>query len=99
MELSPSAHVDTFCRDSQPPAEQWPELLFDLPELAYPDRLNAAAALLDGTIAEHGPGRRCLVAPGETWTYGEVLRQAAAVAQVLVEDFGLVPGNRVLLRG
>ena len=44
--LGPSAHVDTFCRDSLPPADQWPELLFRLPELAYPDRLNCAEALL-----------------------------------------------------
>jgi 2-aminobenzoate-CoA ligase len=99
MELSPSAHVDTFCRDSQPPADQWPELLFELPELAYPSRLNCAEALLDGTIATYGADRRCLVSPSGTWSYGEVLRQASAVAQVLVEDFGLVPGNRVLLRG
>jgi 2-aminobenzoate-CoA ligase len=99
MELSPSAHVDTFCRDSLPPADQWPRLLFELPELAYPGRLNCAQALLDETIDRLGPDRRCLVSPTETWTYGEVLHRASAVAQVLVEDLGLVPGNRVLLRG
>jgi 2-aminobenzoate-CoA ligase len=99
MELSPSAHVDTFCRDSLPPAEAWPRLLFDLPELAYPDRLNCAQALLDETIDRFGADRRCLVSPTEVWTYGELLTRASAVAQVLVEDFGLVAGNRVLLRG
>ena len=31
MRLSPSAHVDTFCRDNLPPQEQWPVLRFDLP--------------------------------------------------------------------
>ena len=97
--LGPSAHVDTFCRDSLPPPEQWPDLLFRLPELQYPQRLNCAEVLLAGTIAEHGPDRRCLVWPGGGWTYGELQEKAAAVAHVLVEDLGLVPGNRVLLRG
>src|SRR5436305_2110387 len=52
MELLPSAHVDTFCRDHLPPADQWPELTFDLPELRYPARLNAATALGDDAWAE-----------------------------------------------
>ena len=93
--LGPSAHADTFCRDSLPPPEQWPELLFDLPELRYPDRLNCAEALLAGT----DPGRRCLLGPGLEWTYGELRRRADAIAHVLVGELGLVPGNRVLLRG
>src|SRR4051794_6374197 len=99
MELSPSAHVDTFCRDSLPPFEQWPELVFDLPELAYPQRLNCAAALLDDVVAEHGPDRPCLLSPTETWTYAELLARANQVAAHLTEDLGLVPGQRVLLRG
>ena len=56
-ELSPSAHVDTFCRNSLPPADQWPDLRFTLPELSYPQRLNCADALLSGPDAD----RRCLV--------------------------------------
>ena len=99
MELSPSAHVDTFCRDRLPPFEQWPELLFELPELTYPDRLNCAQALLDDTVERLGPDRRCLLTPTEQWTYGELRHRADQVAQVLTEDLGLVPGNRVLLRG
>jgi 2-aminobenzoate-CoA ligase len=99
MELSPSAHVDTFCRDNLPPQDLWPELRFDLPELRYPDRLNCAQALLDATIARYGADRPALRTPTETWTYGDLLRHANQAAQVLTEDFGLVPGNRVLLRG
>jgi 2-aminobenzoate-CoA ligase len=99
MRLSPSAHVDTFCRDNLPPADQWPELRFDLPELHYPDRVNCADALLDATIARFGPDRPCLRTPSETWSYGDLLQRANQTAQVLTEDFGLVPGNRVLLRG
>ncbi len=70
MQLSPSAHADTFCRDSLPPADQWPDLEFTLPELRYPDRLNAADELLNPTIAAGGADRRCLLSPAETWTYG-----------------------------
>jgi 2-aminobenzoate-CoA ligase len=99
MELSPSAHIDTFCRDNLPPAELWPELRFDLGGLSYPDRLNCAEALLDGVIARFGADRPCLRTPAGTWTYGDLRRHANQAARVLVEDFGLVPGNRVLLRG
>jgi 2-aminobenzoate-CoA ligase len=91
-----SAHVDTFSADSLPPRELWPELVFDLPELQYPERLNCAAELLAGT----SPDRPCLLdAEGTTWTYGEVRARADAVAHVLTDDLGLVPGGRVLLRG
>ncbi|MER6256776.1 AMP-binding protein [Streptomyces sp. NPDC001584] len=99
MELSLSAHVDTFCRDRLPPFALWPELHFDLPELDYPDRLNCAQRLLDDAVARWGADRPCLLTPTERWTYGDLLERANQVAQVLTEDFGLVPGNRVLLRG
>src|SRR5580704_8851358 len=57
MELSPSAHIDTFCRDHLPPAEQWPDLRFDLGGLSYPERLNCAEALLDAVVARFGADR------------------------------------------
>jgi 2-aminobenzoate-CoA ligase len=99
MQLSPSAHADTFCRDNLPPADQWPDLDLSLAGLSYPGLLNAADELLDATIAARGAGRRCLLAPGEAWTYGDLAARASQVARVLTEDLGLVPGNRVLLRG
>ncbi|MGZ4544220.1 MAG: AMP-binding protein [Blastococcus sp.] len=98
MQLSPSAHVDTFCRDNLPPPDAWPELVVDLPELRYPERLNCAVALLDELVDQHGPDRPCLRTDGGTWTYGELLARANQVAHVLVEDVGLLPGQRVLLR-
>jgi acyl-coenzyme A synthetase/AMP-(fatty) acid ligase len=99
MQLSPSAHLDTFCRDNLPPPEQWPDLDLSLAGLSYPDRLNAADELLDATIAAHGQDRRCLLSPQETWTYGDLSARASQIAAVLTDDLGLVPGNRVLLRG
>src|SRR6478735_4335142 len=99
MQLSRSGHVDTFCRDHLPPADQWPELLLDRPELQYPERLNAGVALLDDLIAAHGPGRPCLHAPGlPSWTYADLLAATNGVAHVLTHELGVVPGNRVLLR-
>ena len=96
----PSAHVDTFARDNLPPADQWPALLYELPELDYPDQLNAASALLDRGLAAGGADRPCLRAPdGTSWTYGQVVARCAQVAHVLSDDLGVVPGNRVLLRG
>jgi 2-aminobenzoate-CoA ligase len=99
MQLSPSGHVDTFCRDNLPAPALWPEFAFTLPELAYTGRLNCAEELLDTTIKRHGADRPCLLSPGGDWTYGELLAAANQVARVLTEDFGIVPGNRVLLRG
>lgn len=100
MTLTSSAHVDTFARDHLPPAESWPTFEFTLPELQYPDRLNAASVLIDDAVATYGPDRPALHTPaGESWSYGLLQRRANQVAQVLTEDCGVVPGNRVLLRG
>src|SRR5215467_11298653 len=94
-----SAHVDTFARDNLPEPDTWPELIFSLPELVHPPVLNCAGVLLDRVAQRLGRDRRCLVTPVETWTYGQLVARSNQVARVLVEDLGLVPGNRVLLRG
>ncbi|UKA62486.1 AMP-binding protein [Arthrobacter sp. FW306-04-A] len=100
MTMLRSAHVDTFTRDHLPPAGTWPTLEFTLPELQYPATLNAAAVLIDDAVANHGSERTALRTPdGAVWTYGELQQRANQVAQVLAEDFGVVPGNRVMLRG
>ncbi|MFC4119008.1 AMP-binding protein [Nonomuraea zeae] len=99
MQLSPSSYTDTFARDHLPPVAQWPRLEFTTDLLKYPDRLNAAGEIIDASIAAFGPDRPAIrTDTGEMWTYGELRRHANQVAQVLVEDLGLVPGNRVLLR-
>ena len=94
----PSAHVDTFARDNLPPIGLQPEFLFTLPSLQFPAQLNCATELLDRHIAEGRGERVCLRATGVTWTYAELQRQSNRVANVLVQQMGLVPGNRVLLR-
>lgn len=94
----PSAHVDTFARDHLPPPEALPELLFELPTLQFPAQLNCATELLDRHVAEGRGGRLCIQAPGLRWSYAELQAQANRIANVLVQEMGLVPGNRVLLR-
>ncbi|HWN43948.1 MAG TPA: AMP-binding protein [Thermoanaerobaculia bacterium] len=95
-----TAHVDTFCRELLPPPELLPEMDYGgIPELAYPDRINCAAELLDTRIAAGDGDRIAFHFPGGSWTYRELAETANRIAHVLVEDLGLVPGNRVLLRG
>jgi 2-aminobenzoate-CoA ligase len=94
-----SAHLDTFARDRLPPAREWPEFLFDGPGLQFPDHLNCATALLDRWVAGGDGDRLCVQGAGVRWSYAELQAQANRIARVLVEDMGLVPGNRVLLRG
>jgi 2-aminobenzoate-CoA ligase len=98
--LGPSAHVDSFCRDHLPLTDAWPELVFDLPETRYGERLNCGVELLTTVIAQQGPHRPCLITPsGDMWTYDELEATANRIAHVLTAELGLVPGNRVLLRG
>ena len=94
-----TAHVDTFARDRLPPPELLPELLFDGPGLQFPAQLNCATELLDRRIAAGDGERLCIQGEGIRWTYNDLQRQANRIAHVLVQDLGLVPGNRVLLRG
>jgi 2-aminobenzoate-CoA ligase len=98
--MSRSAHVDTFARDNLPPRDQWPEFIFERAELQFPEQMNCAAELLDRAVDEGRGDRPCVKgADGTAWTYAELRAQADRIARVLVDDLGVVPGNRVLLRG
>ena len=96
--MTASAHVDTFSRDNLPPRGEWPEFIYTLPELRYPERLNCVVELLDRWVARGDGGRTCLVSPEGTLSYGELQAMANRLANVLTRDLGMVPGNRVLLR-
>ncbi|WP_424211304.1 AMP-binding protein [Streptomyces sp. BI20] len=100
-DLLPSAHVDTFTRDRLPPPAARPLLSLDDPALPrYPERLNCAAELLSPVLARSAPDRPAFHAEdGTVWSYGELRARVDAIAHVLVEELGVVPGNRVLLRG
>jgi 2-aminobenzoate-CoA ligase len=94
-----SAHADPFARAHLPPAELWPELLFELPGLHYPSRINCVAELLDRHVAAGHGARLALCDELERWTYAQLQERVDRIAHVLRGRMGLVPGNRVLLRG
>ena len=96
--LGPSAHVDTFTRDNLPPFDQWPDLLLDRPEFHYPDRLNAAVELTDRMVERGFGDRIALIGNGRRRTYKELADWSNRVAHALVENCGIKPGNRVLIR-
>jgi 2-aminobenzoate-CoA ligase len=97
--MTPSAHLDPFARDNLPPRAQWPDFLFDLPELKYPERMNCAVELLDRWVASGEGDRPCLISPTESLSYAQVAERVNRIANVLTRDLGLLPGHRVLLRG
>lgn len=93
-----SGHVDSFCRDSLPPADQWPDLRLAEAGLAYPERLNVVTELVDSHVTAGRGERIALLADGLRWTYADLAGRINRIANVLVRDLGLVPGQRVLLR-
>ncbi|MDP6475645.1 MAG: AMP-binding protein [Alphaproteobacteria bacterium] len=93
-----SAHIDTFAAANLPPPEALPEFIFSRPELQYPARLNCVTELLDRAVAEGDGERTAILAPGLSWSYAELQHKVNCVAELLREDLGIVPGNRVLLR-
>src|SRR5215208_5084783 len=96
MRLGPTAHSDTFTRDNLPPSDQWPDLLLD--RFPYPDQLNAAVELTDRMVARGFGDHIALIGNGRRRTYKELADWTNRTASALVEDLGIKPGNRVLLR-
>lgn len=96
MRISPSAHVDTFSRDNLPPESQWPDFLLD--GFEYPERLNAGVELTDGMVAKGFGDRTALIGNGRRRTYKELADWTNRLANVLVDDLGVKPGNRILIR-
>ena len=94
--LGPSAHTDTFSRDNLPPPEQWPEFLLD--GLEYPDYVNVAVELTDRIVAKGWGDHTALIGNGRRRTYKELTDWTNRLAHALIEDYGVQPGNRVLIR-
>ncbi|MGZ5269365.1 MAG: AMP-binding protein, partial [Ramlibacter sp.] len=94
-----SAQTDRFVHDRLPPPAQWPQLRYDLPELRLPERLNLVDALFDKAQAQGWADRPLLRSRALTLTYAQARERVDRLARVLVDDLGLMPGNRVLLRG
>ena len=97
--MGSTAHVDTFVLDHLPPRELWPRMEWSgVPERSYPARFNCTSELLDIWI-ETGHGERVVFHhAGGVWSYRRLFETANRIAHVLVEELGVVPGTRVLLR-
>jgi 2-aminobenzoate-CoA ligase len=94
--LGPSAHIDTFTRDNLPPQDQWPDLLLD--GFDYPPTLNAGYELSDALVAKGFGDNTALIGNGRRRTYKELTDWSNRIAHALVENYGVKPGNRVLIR-
>ncbi|RUX93893.1 MULTISPECIES: AMP-binding protein [unclassified Mesorhizobium] len=94
--LGPSAHIDTFTRDHLPPPEQWPDILLD--GFDYPERLNAGVELTDRLVEKGLGDHTALIGNGRRRTYKELSDWTNRLAHALVENYGVKPGNRVLIR-
>ncbi len=94
--LGPTAHIDTFARDNLPPLDQWPDLLLD--SFRYPDELNAAVELTDRMVDRGFADHVALIGNGRRRTYKELSDWTNRIAHALVADYGIKPGNRVLVR-
>jgi len=94
--LGPSAHIDTFSRDNLPPAAQWPD--FRLAGFDYPERLNVGVELTDRMVQKGFGDNTALIGNGRRRTYKELTDWTNRLARALVENYGVRPGNRVLIR-
>ncbi|AHK45980.1 benzoate-CoA ligase family protein [Ensifer sp. 1H6] len=94
--LGPTSHVDTFTRDHLPPPEEWPDFLLE--GFDYPDHLNAAVELTDAMVAKGFGDHTALIGNGRRRTYKELSDWTNRLAHALVENYGVRPGNRVLIR-
>ncbi len=96
LSLGRSAHTDTFTRDNLPPSQQWPEI--PLNGFDYPEVLNAGVELTDRMVARGFGDHVALIGNGRRRTYKELSDWTNRIAHALVEDFGVKPGNRILIR-
>ncbi|WP_127597291.1 AMP-binding protein [Nitratireductor alexandrii] len=95
--LGPTGHTDTFSRDNLPPQDAWPGFLLD--GFDYPDYLNVGVELTDRLVEQGFGDRTALIGNGRRRTYKELADWTNRLAHALVEDYGVKPGNRVLIRG
>lgn len=94
--MQPSGHTDSFARDNLPGPENWPDLLLE--GFAYPDRLNVGVELTDAMVDRGYGDRIALIGNGRRRTYKELADWTNRLARAMVENLGLKPGNRVLIR-
>ncbi len=96
---APSVQTDRFVHDRLPPADQWPQMRYDLPELVINAQANLVDVLFERIEQQGLSARPFLRSDKITLSYADAHERIQRIAQVLTDDLQLVPGNRVLLRG
>jgi 2-aminobenzoate-CoA ligase len=94
--MQPSGHSDSFSRDNLPPQSSWPDLLLD--GFDYPDRLNIGVELTDSMVKKGFADYTALIGNGRRRSYKELTDWTNKLARAMVENLGVKPGNRVLIR-
>jgi len=94
--LGPTAHTDSFTRDKLPPFAEWPEINLD--GFDYPEYLNAGVELTDKMVEQGFGDNTALIGNGRQRTYKELADWTNRIAHALAEDYGVKPGNRILIR-
>jgi 2-aminobenzoate-CoA ligase len=94
--LGPTGHIDTFARDNLPPTDQWPDLLLE--GFDYPDYLNVGVELTDAMVQKGFGDHTALIGNGRRRTYKELADWTNRLAATLVDDYGVKPGHRILIR-
>jgi 2-aminobenzoate-CoA ligase len=94
--LGPSGHTDSFTRDRLPAPGDWP--VIDTSAFPYPDWLNVGVELTDRMVERGFGDHTALIGNGRVRTYKELTDWTNRIAHALVEDYGVKPGNRVLIR-
>jgi 2-aminobenzoate-CoA ligase len=82
---------------SYPPRELWPEKSYDLPELAYPNTLNACHELLDANLALGRGSAPAIYFADSVITYNQLANEVMKVAGALRQR-GISPGDCVVIR-
>jgi 2-aminobenzoate-CoA ligase len=96
--MAKSAHLDTFAKDNLPDPSLWPELILNHPTATYPERLNASYELLERTIELVGAEKVAIIAAEGTYSYGQLLELVNRISNLLTSE-GVIPGNRIAIRG
>jgi len=96
MKLGPTGHTDTHTRDNLPPEELWPNFLTE--NFNYPEHINVGSILTDGMVEKGFGDNVALIGNGRQRTYKELTDWTNRLAHALAEDYGVKPGNRVLIR-
>ena len=94
-----SAQSDRFVHDRLPPRAAWPQFLYPAGSPTGDDILNLVTELLDKALTQPWADAPLFRSASETLSYRQAQVLVNQRAHYLTHVLGLVPGNRVLIRG